>query len=95
MMRDQRLIAIKNPQLRRFRDALRQIIFLRLKDLSKDSSDQWVLKRPYYASICCCSICTAIDRDMVYDAKTHKWNCTECNKIFILARQKDVHMIVK
>lgn len=98
-MRDQRLIAIKNPQLRRIRNSLRQIIFLKKKDLlSKtdlNSSTWWALNRPFYASICCCSICRAIDKDMVYDAKAHKWNCTECNKIFILANQSDVHMVVK
>lgn len=94
-MRDQRLVAIKSPQLRRFRNSLRQIIFLKVKDLLRDSSDRWALNLPYYASICCCSICTAIDKDMVFDAKSHKWNCTGCNKIFILAEQSDVHMIVK
>jgi len=93
-MRDQRLIAIKDPRLRKIRNSLRKIILLKeIELLEKDFSgvNWWGLEHPFKASICSCSFCGKIDRDMVYDGKTRKWNCVECNKIFItLEKEFDV-----
>ncbi|KKL86221.1 hypothetical protein LCGC14_1946890 [marine sediment metagenome] len=89
-MRDQRLVAIKDPQLRKLRNSLRQILFLKKVEILKKNYTgvnwpaRWDIELPYKASICSCSICGNIDRDMVYDGKTSKWNCVECNKIFVL-----------
>ncbi len=90
-MRDQRLIAIKDPRLRKIRNSLRKIISLKeIELLEKDLSgvNWWGLEHPFKASICACGFCGKIDRDMVYDGKTRKWNCVECNKIFITMEKK-------
>ncbi len=93
-MQDQRLIAIKDPRLRKIRNSLRKIIFLRkMEMLEKDYTGsnwpaRWDLERPFKASICACGFCGKIDRDMVYDGKSRKWNCVECNKIFITMEKK-------
>lgn len=86
-MQDQRHVTIKSDRLRKVRNSLRQIIFLKLQELFNETdlsgSAWWSLMRPFRQSICSCSICGAIDRDMVYHAKSHTWNCIECNSIFI------------
>ena len=93
-MRDQRLIALKDPRLRKIRNSLRKIIFLKKADLLENYyigdnwPARWNIEWPFKASICSCSICGKIDRDMVYDGKSRKWNCVECNMIFITLEKK-------
>lgn len=85
-MRDQRKIVIKDSKLRNIRNSFRKIIFLKLNDLLSETNMNgpvwWSLMRPFKQSICCCSICDAIDEDMVYNAGYNSWNCISCNSIF-------------
>ncbi len=91
-MRDQKLVSIKDPRLRKIRNSLRQIISLKVGELLHNSDLSgpvwWGLMHPFKSSICSCSFCGKIDRDMVYDGKARKWNCVRCNKIFITLEKK-------
>ena len=93
-MKDKKIIAYRNEQIRRIAYNLRKLIeravmdeWSRLGQEQEEKStfqyikiedERSVLYRALKASICECPGCRHADRDMVYNATLRHWFCTQC-----------------
>ncbi len=81
-MRNGRTIRIKDPQLQKIRNSLRDVIIAavnaRLREYRSLQQRRTSLKQFLRQSICCCMTCGRRDRDMVYNKPQNSWYCTEC-----------------